>query len=75
MNGVTVRFPETTLAWLKREAAARGRTPGTFLRELVEERRARGAANDSVHGMTADLAGSQNGSRSAATNDRRKFGR
>lgn len=72
---MTVKFPEETLAWLKAEAAARGRTLETFLRELVEERRARGAANDSVHGITEDLAGSRNGSRSAANNDRRRFRR
>lgn len=75
MRGMTVKFPEETLAWLKAEATARGRKLGTFLRELVEERRAHGAAGDSVHAMTADLAGSLKGSRSSATNDRRKFRR
>lgn len=75
MRGMTVKFPEATLAWLKAEAAARGRKLGTFLRELVEERREQGAAGDSVHAMTADLAGSQKGSRRSATSDRRKFRR
>ncbi|MDP1915126.1 MAG: hypothetical protein Q8L14_02690 [Myxococcales bacterium] len=75
MRGMTVKFPEETLAWLKAEANARGRKLGTFLRELVEERRAGSAPSDSVHAMTADLAGSQKGSRASATNDRRKFRR
>lgn len=75
MRGMTVKFPEETLAWLKSEAEARGRKLGTFLRELVEERRAQAQKADSVHALTADLAGSLAGSRASATNERRRFKR
>lgn len=75
MRGVTIKFPEETLEWLKVEAAARGRKLATFLRELVEERRGASEPSGSVHALTSDLAGSLKGSRVPATNARRKFRR
>jgi len=73
MKTVTVKLPETTLRGLQEEARATGRTVAALIRERVEIP-SDDAAN-SVHTLTADLAGSLAGSRKAATNDRRRFGR
>lgn len=73
MKGITIKLPETTLRRLKQEARATGRSVAALVRERVEaplDGRGR-----SVFAATSDLAGSLAGSRRAATNTRRKFGR
>ena len=75
MRGITIKFTEETLEWLRVEANARGRRLATFLRDLVEEKRDAEQASASVFSLTADLAGSQKGSRASATNARRKVRR
>jgi predicted transcriptional regulator len=73
MKGITVKLPESTLRRLRDEARATGRSVAALVRDRVEA--PLDAAAGSVHARTADLAGSQAGSRQAATNARRRFTR
>jgi hypothetical protein len=73
VKGITIKLPETTLRRLRKEARATGRTVAAIVRERVEA--VPGGGAPSVYVLTADLAGSVAGSRSAATNQRRRFGR
>jgi hypothetical protein len=73
MKTVTVKLPETTLQGLKDEAQATGRSVAALIRERIEIPASE--PGQSVHALTADLAGSVAGSREPATNDRRKFRR
>jgi hypothetical protein len=73
MRGITIKLSETTLRRLRQEARATGRSVAALVRDRVEvppERSGR-----SVFAVTSDLAGSVAGSRRAATNKRRRFGR
>jgi hypothetical protein len=73
MKGITIKFPESTLRRLRREARATGRTVAALVRARLEASRA--SDGGSVYALTSDLAGSVAGSRTAATNARRKFRR
>jgi predicted DNA-binding protein len=72
MKGITIKLPETTLRELQQRARRSGRSVSSLIREIVERPPQEG---ESVYAMVADLAGSLEGSRKAATNARRKFGR
>lgn len=72
MKGITVKLPEATLERLKKEARMTGRSIASIVRERVE---GAAPAAPSVYDLTADLAGSLEGSRRSATNARRKFRR
>jgi predicted transcriptional regulator len=72
MKGITIKLSEATLRRLEQEARASGRSVAAIIRERIE---ARPDTDDSVYGVTHDLAGSLSGRRRAATNDRRKFSR
>jgi hypothetical protein len=71
MKTITVKLPEQTLQRLKDEAQATGRSVAAIIRERIEI----SSDGQSVHALVSDLAGSLAGSRRAATNQRRRFGR
>lgn len=73
MRGLTIKLPEATIRRLEQEARATGRSIAAVVRERVES--PMDPARQSVHALTADLAGSLAGSRRAATNQRRRFRR
>ena len=73
MKGITIKLPEMTLRRLKQEARATGRSVAALVRERVDAPLDRDGG--SVYAVSSDLAGSLAGSRRAATNERRKFGR
>lgn len=73
MKGITIKLPEETLRRLQQEARATGRSVAALIRERVEAPEDRDTR--SVYGLTSDLAGCVTGSRTAATNARRKFRR
>jgi hypothetical protein len=73
MKGITIKLPETALRRLKQEARATGRSVAALVRERVEA--PLDSDGGSVYAVSSDLAGSLAGSRRAATNERRKFGR
>ena len=73
MRGITIKLPEATLKRLRDEAHATGRSVADLVRERLD--RTASPAVESVHDLTADLAGRLAGSRQAATNDRRRFGK
>jgi hypothetical protein len=73
MKGITVKLPEATLRRLKAEARATGRSVAALVRERVETPASE--VLGSVWEKTSDLAGSVEGSRRPATNDRRRFRR
>jgi hypothetical protein len=73
MRGITIKLSETTLRRLRQEARATGRSVAALVRERIEV--PSGRVGRSVFDVTADLAGSVAGSRKAATNTRRRFGR
>lgn len=73
MKGTTIRLPEPTLRRLKDEARATGRSVAALVRERVDASSV--LDGRSVFGLTSDLAGSVAGSRTPATNARRKFRR
>ena len=72
MRGITIKLSETTLRRLEQEARASGRSVAAIVRERIE---AWPDTDDSVYGITHDLAGSLSGRRKAAANERRKFHR
>jgi predicted DNA-binding protein len=72
MKGITIKLPDEVLGRLKREAQASGRSVAALIRERIEIPQ---NVAESVFALTADLAGSLEGGRRAATNDRRKFHR
>jgi hypothetical protein len=73
MRGITIKLSEMTLRRLRQEARATGRSVAALVRERVEASSESGGR--SVFAVTSDLAGSVAGSRRAATNTRRRFGR
>jgi hypothetical protein len=73
MKGITIKLSETALRELRHQARETGRSVAALVRERVEM--APDRANDSVFGITSDLAGSLAGSRRPAANTRRKFQR
>ena len=73
LRGITIKLSETTLQRLRQEARATGRSVAALVRERVEA--SSGSGGRSVFAVTSDLAGSVAGSRRAATNARRRFGR
>ncbi len=73
LRGITIKLSETTLQRLRQEARATGRSVAALVRERVEA--SSGSSGRSVFAVTSDLAGSVAGSRRAATNARRRFGR
>ncbi len=66
MKGITIKLSETTLQRLKREAQESGRSIAALVRDRIEAPRDR--HDQSVFGLTSDLAGSLSGRRKAATN-------
>jgi len=73
MRGITIKLPEATLRRLKQEARTTGRSVAALVREHLET--PLGQVGASVYERTSDLAGSLEGSRKSATNQRRKFRR
>ena len=73
MKGITIKLSEETLRRLQEEARSTGRSVAALIRERVEIRPGDDAA--SFYALTSDLAGSLAGSRTAATNGRRRFRR
>lgn len=73
VKGITIKLPESTLRQLRREARATGRSVAAVVRDRLEAPPLAGPST--VYDMTADLAGSLEGSRRAATNERRRFRR
>jgi regulator of extracellular matrix RemA (YlzA/DUF370 family) len=71
MRGITIKLPEATIRRLRQEARASGRSVAALIRERVEAPVS--GRDETVYAITADLAGSIDGSRKAATNARRKF--
>jgi predicted DNA-binding protein len=72
MRGITIKLSEATLRRLEQEARTTGRSVAAIIRERVETQP---DTDDSVYGVTHDLAGSLSGRRKAATNERRRFNR
>lgn len=64
-----MRLAEATLRQLGQRARREGTSVSALIRGLVE----RGLGGRTVYGITADLAGSLEGSGRAATNARSKF--
>lgn len=73
MEGITIKLPDATLRRLRNEARKTGRSVAAIVRERLEAPPDRGS--ESVFALTADLAGSLQGSRRPATNTRRRFRR
>lgn len=73
MKGITIKLPEATLRRLRQEARETGRSLASLVRDRLESPETHGAG--SVHALASDLAGSLEGSRRAATNERGRFGR
>jgi hypothetical protein len=73
MKAITIKLPARTLAQLREEARASGRSVADLVRERLEASTARPAA--SVHALTSDLAGTLTGGRRSASNERRRFRR
>jgi predicted DNA-binding protein len=73
MKGITIKLPESMLRQLRREARATGRSVAAVVRERLEA--SAGSDSKAVYRLTSDLAGSLDGSRQAATNERRRFRR
>lgn len=73
MKGITIKLPEETLRRLREEARSTGRSVAALIRERVET--PPNEDTGSVYALTSDLAGSVDGSKRPATNERRKFRR
>jgi predicted DNA-binding protein len=73
VKGITIKLPEETLRRLKDEAASTGRSVAALIRERIEAPSDRDTS--SVFALASDLAGSVEGPRRSATNERRKFRR
>jgi hypothetical protein len=73
MKGITIKLPARTLAQLREEARATGRSVADLVRERLDASAAR--PGPSVHALTSDLAGVLTGGRKSATNERRRFRR
>ena len=71
MKAITIKLPAATLSALREEARATGRSVGEVVRERLES--APDQSGRSVYALSADLAGSLEGSGRAATNDRPRF--
>jgi hypothetical protein len=71
MKGITIKLSEITLRRLRQEAQTTGRSVAALVRDRVDGP-PRGSS-DSVHALTADLAGSLAGPSRSATNARRRF--
>ncbi len=75
MKGLTIKFEEATLKWLKAEARASRKKVGALVREWIEERRRGAMKGHTVHEVASDLAGILEGGGISATNKRKKFRR
>lgn len=73
MKGITIRLPEDTLQALAAEARATGRSIVAVVRSRLDAPPR--AADGSVYAQASDLAGILIGSRTPASNDRRKYWR
>lgn len=73
MKGITIKLSETTVRRLRQEARATGRSVAAVVRDRLEA--PRGDEGPSVFAVASDPAGALDGSRKAATNDRRRFRR
>jgi len=73
MKGLTIKLPESTLRRLRQKARATGRSVAALVRKRLEA--SGGTDQKSVFSLTSDLAGSLDGTRRAATNERRRFRR
>ncbi|HEY7388801.1 MAG TPA: CopG family transcriptional regulator [Bryobacteraceae bacterium] len=72
MKGITIKLPEAVAQQLREQARESGRSIAALVRERIE---AEPADAGSVHGISADLAGSLTGSGVPASNARRRFRR
>lgn len=72
MKGITIKLPDAVIRQLRAEARESGRSVAALVRERVQAPAHDGA---SVYAISADLAGSLNGSRLPATNSRARFRR
>lgn len=72
MKGITIKLSDETLARLRREAKASGRSVAALVRDRLEHT---GTASQSALDLMGDLAGSLEGSGRPATNARKKFRR
>ncbi len=73
MKGITIKLPEQTLQRLRSEARATGLSVAALVRMRLDQAPTR--SSESIHDLSADLAGSVEGSGKSATNARRKFRR
>ena len=73
MKGITIRLPDDTLQALAAEARASGCSIAAVVRSRLDAPPR--AEDGSVYAQARDLAGILVGSRTPASNDRRKFWR
>lgn len=73
MKAITIMLPEDTLQALAAEARASGCSIAAVVRSRLDAPQR--AADGSVYAQASDLAGALAGSRTPASNDRRKFRR
>ena len=70
MKGITIKLPDALAQRLRQQARQSGRSVAALIRERIEV-----SPGESVYALSADLAGSLAGRRSAATNARTRFKR
>jgi predicted transcriptional regulator len=73
MKAITIKLSDATLRRLRQEARETGRSVASLVRDRLET--SSDPAGESVHALASDLAGCLEGSRRAATNERRRFRR
>jgi predicted transcriptional regulator len=72
MKGITIKLPEAVVRQLKEQARQSGRSIAALIRERIA---APPSVASSVYAISADLAGSLDGSGVPAANRRRRFRR
>ena len=72
MKGITIKLPQVVAQQLREQARQSGRSVAALIRDQIEAAPRDGG---SVYAISADLAGSLAGRRSAATNARARFRR
>jgi len=72
MKGITIKLPQVIARQLREQARQSGRSVAALIRDRIEAPPRDGG---SVYTISADIAGSLAGRRSAATNARARFQR
>lgn len=72
MKSISIKLPEALLDRLRKEAEEKGESLSSLIRLRLHDSPEDG---ETVHDLAGDLAGSVEGSRLAATNDRPRFSR